>query len=413
MSARTGIRLLLPFVVLLTAAAVYFALVNSKSERERPALKEKIWQVGTVDAELRELSPTITLYGRIESPEQLQAAAPGGGIVESVFVRNGAHVKAGQRLVTMDRRDFEAALLQAEADLRDIDNQIAELKVRHQANLLSLETERNLLSLAEAEVERLVKLSQQNLSAETALNAARSEMGRQQLALTSRELDVDSYPSRLQILQARRDRARAQLDQARLAMSRSDLRAPFDAIISEVAVSAGDRVLLGQLLISLFPLEALEIRAHLPLNYINTVQQAISNGVQLEASVPRRTDLGRFPLMRLAGKAEATGIDVYFAIQSTDTQLRPGELLPLSLRLPLESGVFAVPYQAIYGNSRVYLVVDGRLRAVEVNMIGQTRDANDQVQVLIRSEEINPGDQISITHLPNAVSGLKVKSSGG
>ena len=249
MSARTGIWLLLPFVVLLTAAAVYFALVNSKSERERPALREKIWQVGTVDAELRELSPTITLYGRIESPEQLQAAAPGGGIVESVFVRNGAHVKAGQRLVTMDRRDFEAALLQAEADLRDIDNQIAELKVRHQANLLSLETERNLLSLAEAEVERLVKLSQQNLSAETALNAARSEMGRQQLALTSRELDVDSYPSRLQILQARRDRARAQLDQARLAMSRSDLRAPFDAIISEVAVSAGDRVLLGQLLI--------------------------------------------------------------------------------------------------------------------------------------------------------------------
>ena len=413
MRGRSSLKLFLPFLVLLAGGAIYFSLVNSKTEREKPALTEKIWQVETISAELQRLSPAITLYGRIESPEQLKAAAPGGGIVEKVFVRNGVRVEAGQQLVTMDPRDFEAALLQAEADLRDIDNQIAELRVTHQANLLALETERKLMTLAEAEVERLLKLAQQNLSAETALNAARSELGRQQLAVNSRELDVDSYPARLQILQARHDRGRAQLDQARLAMSRSDVRAPFDAIISEVAVAAGDRVSLGQLLISLFPLQALEIRAHLPINYIDSVQQAIANGNRLDASVVNRSDLGRFPVLRLAGEAEATGIDVYFAIDSIDTQLRPGELLPLSLRLPAESDVYAVPYQAIYGNSRIYLVVDGRLDAVEVQTIGQARDANDQVKVLIRSEKINPGDLISITHLPNAVSGLKVKTNGG
>ena len=412
MGTRAQLRILLPFVVLLMAGAVYFSLVNSKTERAKPALTEKVWQVETISAERREVSPAITLYGRIESPEQLKAAAPGGGIVEKGFVRNGARVARGQQLVTMDRRDFEAALLQAEADLRDIDNQIAELKVRHEANRLSLDTERDLLSLAAAEVERLVKLAQQNLSAETALNGARSELGRQQLAVNSRALDVDSYPARLQILVARRDRASAQLAQARLAMKRSDVRAPFDGIISEVAVSAGDRVSLGQLLISLFPLEALEIRAHLPVNYIDSVQQALASGIQLDASVVNRSDLGRFPVLRLAGEAEATGIDVYFAIDSADTQLRPGELLPLSLRLPAESGVFAVPYQAIYGNSRIYLVTDGRLRAVEVETVGQTRDASGRVSVLIRSTDIDNGDLISVTHLPNAVSGLKVKIDG-
>ncbi len=361
-------------------------------------------------ARQQDLSPSITLYGRIESPEQLKAAAPGGGIVKDVFVRNGARVSQGQQLVTLDRRDFEAALLQAEADVRDIDNQIAELEVRHQSNLASLETERNLLALADAEVERLVKLKQQNLSADTALNSARSEQGRQQLAVTSRALDVDSYPARLQILKARHDRGKAQLAQSRLAMSRADVRAPFDAIISEVAVSAGDRVSLGQLLISLFPVQALEIRAHLPLNYIDSVQQAIANGAQLEASVSNRSGLGRFPVLRLAGEAEATGIDVYFAVDSIDGQLRPGELLPLSLKLPAESGVYAVPYQAIYGNSRIYVVVEDRLQAIEVSSIGQTRDASGQVQVLIRSDAISPGDRISVTHLPNAVSGLKVKT---
>ena len=410
MKTRAKVRFILPFLVLLLSAAVYFSLVNSKTERPKPALSEKIWQIAVIKAQQQELSPTITLYGRIESPEQLQAAAPGGGIVEGVFVRNGDRVSPGQQLVTLDRRDFEAALLQAEADLRDIENQIAELKVRHQSNLASLETERKLLALADAEVERLVKLKQRNLSSDTALNSARTDQGRQQLAVTSRALDVDSYPARLQILMARHDRSKAQLAQARLAMSRADVRAPFDAIISEVAVSVGDRVSLGQLMISLFPVRALEIRAHLPLNYIDSVQQAIANGAQLEASVTNRSDLGRFPLTRLAGEAEATGIDVYFAVDSVDGQLRPGELLPLSLQLPAESNVYAVPYQAIYGNSRIYVVVEDRLQAIEVSSIGQTRDASGQVQVLIRSDAINSGDQISVTHLPNAVTGLKVKT---
>lgn len=409
MIARAQVKIILPFLVLLVAGVVYFSLVASKTERELPALSEKIWQIEVLPVRQQQLSPSVTLYGRIESPEQLKAAAPGGGIIEKVFVRNGARVKLDQPLVTMDRRDFAASQLQTEADLHDIDNQIVELKIRHKSNLAALKTERELMALANDEVERLLKLKQQNLSADTAINAARSELGRQSLAVTSRQLDVESYPAQLQILLARQDRARAMMDQARLAMTRSEIRAPFDAIISEVAVAAGDRVSLGQILISLFPINNLEIRAHLPANYIESVQLAISQGQELNASVANRGDLGLFPVQRLAGEAEATGIDVYFAVDAVAGQLRPGELLSLSLKLPAESGVFAVPYQAIYGNSRVYRVVEERLQAIDVITIGQARGDDGQALVLIRSSDIETGDLIAITHLPNAVSGLKVK----
>ncbi len=111
----------------------------------------------------------------------------------------------------------------------------------------------------------------------------------------------------------------------------------------------------------------------------------------------------------LAGEAEATGIDVYFAIGAVPAQLRPGELLPLSLMLPTEREVFAVPYQAIYGNSRIYRVDEDRLQAVDVRSIGQARAGDDRILVLIRSDDIESGDLIAITHLPNAVTGLKVK----
>jgi multidrug efflux pump subunit AcrA (membrane-fusion protein) len=411
MTARSQAKIVLPLLVLLLAVGIYYSLVASKTQRESPVLTEKIWQVEVIEVRQQTLSPTVTLYGRIESPEQLKAAAPGGGIVDRVYVRNGARVSKGDALVTLDKRDFNADLQQARADVRDIDSQIAELEVRHKSNLASLKTERELMTLAEDEVERLVALKKQKLSAETALNSAHSELARRKLAVTSRELEVDSYAARRQILKARQDRGKAQFEQAKLAMDRSEVRAPFDGIVSEVAVAAGDRVSLGQLLVSLFPLQTLEIRAHLAVNYIDSVQSAIARNEALFASVSGRSDLGRFPLLRLSGEAEATGIDAYFAVDNEAVQFRPGELLALALQLPAESGVFAVPYQAIYGNSRIYRVEEDRLQAIDVISIGQAR-TDEQVQVLIRSDTIVDGDRIAVTHLPNAVSGLKVQTGG-
>jgi multidrug efflux pump subunit AcrA (membrane-fusion protein) len=408
MTSRTGLKLLLPMLVLLLAGAAYYSLVSSKTQRDRPLLSEKVWQIQVIPAERRSLSPSVTLYGRVESPELLKAAAPGGGVVEGVFVRNGARVQRGDPLVSLDHRDFSAALLQAEAELRDIDNQIAELEIRHKSNQSALRTETKLLALADIEVSRLLELKKQKLSSDTALNSASSEQGRRQLAVTARQFEVDSYPARLRVLKARNDHSQAKLAETRLAMERSDLRAPFDALVSKVGVSAGDRVSLGQVLVTLFPVNALEIRAHLPTHYIESVQSALSRDQVLHARLANRDAKSRFALLRLAGEAEATGIDAYFATDSSTTQFRPGELLALSLLLPAHDGVFAVPYQAIYGNSRIYKVVDDRLQAVEVDTIGQARTEDQTVLVLIRSDQIEEGELIAATHLPNAVSGLKI-----
>ncbi|MFT5739754.1 MAG: HlyD family secretion protein, partial [Gammaproteobacteria bacterium] len=296
-------------------------------------------------------------------------------------------------------------------DLSDINNQIEELSIRHQSNQATLATERNLFALAKAEVDRLVKLQQQNLSNESAVNNARSTLGKQQLAVLSRQLEVESYPAKLEILKARRDFNRAKVAESSLAMERAQMKAPFDAVISQVFVADGDRVMLGQSLLSLFPLSSLEIRAHLPTAYVDQIRQAMSGGVTLTAGIEKRDELGKFILTRIAGRAETSGIDVYFKAQDTNSQLRPGELLPLSLHLPEMDNVIAIPYQAIYGNSVVYLMRQGRMQAIEVSSVGQQVNIEGQRILLIRSESIESGDHIIVTHLPNAVSGLKVTSS--
>jgi len=389
MRFRSIIKIILPVLIIAIAIGIFQHLKASKPERSKPVLKEKIWQVEVVSAKKRNLSPVLELYGRVESPELLQAAAPGAGIISDVLVQSGTRVTTGQTLVKMDNRDFEAALVQAESDLKDIENQIGELKIRHQSNLKALETELELLQLANEEVQRLVKLKAQNLTADTILSVARSARGRQQLVVYAREFEVESYPVQMGKLKARRDQNQAYLKQAQLMIERSTVLAPFDAVISSAPVSVGDRVATGQILVALYPVDSLEIRAHIPAQYIARIQHTLAQEITQWASI---------------------GIDAYFHAGEAAQELRPGALLPLSFKLPAEENVVAVPYQAIYGNSRLYLLYEGRLQGVDVKSIGQYLDTDGNSLLLVKSSQINNGDEIVVTHLPNAVSGLKVKS---
>ena len=410
MSSHPVIKIVLPIVVIAIAVGVFQHLKASKPERMKPELKEKVWQVEVISALRQNLSPHLGLYGRVESPELLQAAAPGAGVISEVLVQSGSKVSPGDLLVKMDIRDFETTRVQAESDLQDIENQIKELKIRHQSNRNALKTEKQLLQLAEDEVERLLKLKEQNLSADTILNIARSALGRQQLSVYSREYEVESYPVQLSKLEAKLNQSRANLEEARLMIERSEVFAPFEAVVSATPVSTGDRVATGEILVTLYPVDSLEIRAHIPARYIARIQESMSKGVAQIAGIALPGENLQLELVRLAGEAEPSGVDAYFQPTPSDAQLRLGDLLPLNYSLPTENEVIAVPYQAIYGNSRLYLLQQNRLKGVDVDAVGQYSDRHGNALLLVKSEQIKAHDKIVITHLPNAVSGLKVRS---
>ncbi|MFV2031787.1 MAG: efflux RND transporter periplasmic adaptor subunit [Gammaproteobacteria bacterium] len=410
MNNRSIAKILLPVVVIAIAAGVFQYLKGSKPERKTPELKEKVWQVEVIPAIVQSLRPSLTLYGSVESPELLQAAAPGAGIISKVLVQNGSRVNTGQLLIKMDRRDFQYELVQAESDLRDIENQISEIQIRNRSNQVALKTERELLQLAEQELQRMQKLRKQNLGSDSALNEARSTLGRQRLSEISRALEVESFPVQLAKLEAMRDRRQSKFRDANLMIERSEVTAPFDGVISATMVSVGDRVSTGQILISLYPADSLEIRAHIPARYITRIQQAMAEEITQYASITLADGNLQLALKRLAGEAKPSGVDAYFQAGQSSHGLRLGALLPLSLYLPAEDGVIAVPYQAIYGNSRLYLLKEDRLQGIEVESVGQYNDVDGTTKLLVKSPQINPGDQIVITHLPNAVNGLKVRS---
>ena len=415
MTFRKLLKILLPLVVIGIPGFIAFDMVNSKPVKKQPEPSEKIWQVEVMPVLRQSLSPSIILYGRVESPDQLKAAASGPGIVESVNISSGDIVSKGDVLVSLDRRDFRTQRILAEAELADLESQITELKIRHSSNIISLKTEQELLVLAEQEVTRMRKLKKSNLGSDTTLSEALNAQGRQQLSLQNRQFEVDSFPAKLKMLEARQKQARARLSEAELTIKRGSIVAPFDAVISSVPVSVGDRVATGDLLTSLYPLNSLEIRAHISNDFIDSIRAAITRGDSIKASLNRGEKSATFKLLRLSGEATATGIDAYFGSTANNPNLRPGELLTLTLSLPAVDDAIAVPFQAIYGNSRIYLNRENRLVGIDVETIGQIQDTkranNTEAQLLIRSENIQSNDEIVVTHLPNAVTGLKVRAA--
>jgi len=195
---------------------------------------------------------------------------------------------------------------------------------------------------------------------------------------------------------------------AQLDMERSKIIAPFNGFVENLLVATGDQVKENQVLLSFYPVEQLEVRAKIPAAFRYELQHALYQGKELTAITVIDGRPVQLKLDRLAGSADATGIDALFSFSGGRDLIRLGSMLSLSLNRPVTKQVIAVPFSAVYDNDRIYLLKNERLEGIKVNQLGRHSDKSGQYSQLISSPRIQAGDRIVITHLPNAMTGLRV-----
>lgn len=401
-------KVFLPILLLVLGMGGFAAL---KATRPKPPVvppKEPVWQVETLTVALAKVSPVLTLNGRVESPDQTRAAAPGVGRVLKVWVREGQGVAPGQVLLELDPRDFLPKVDQARGEVLELEAAIRSEELRHKADLDQLEQEKQLLASAAADVKRFEQLQKENFYSQTAVEQSRSNLARQNISLRTRELAIADHDARLLQLKARLLKARANLDQAELAAARARVTAPFAGFVAKVEVAEGDQVNTGQSLVSLYPAAGLEVRAKLPASRQDEFLAGLARGEKAQASASVGGEKLALRLIRTAGAADARGLDAFFALDGPASALRVGELVSLEVaRAPVENGV-AVPYTALYNGRRVYRVEAGRLKALDVEVLGEA--GGQPPRLLVKSPALKDGDVLLATHLPNAVGGLKVEA---
>lgn len=401
-------KIFLPLLLLALGIGGFAAL---KATRPLPPVappKEPVWRVETLVVSPHRSSPVLTLNGRVESPDQTKAAAPGVGRVLTVRVREGQRVAAGDPLLELDPRDFLPRVEQARGEVMELEAALRSEELRHKADLDQLEHEKRLLDAAAADVQRFEALQRENFYSQSAVEQSRANLARQNISLRTRELAIADHQARLAQLKARLLRARASLDQAELAATRARVVAPFAGFIAKVEVAAGDQVNTGQSLLTLYPAAALEVRAKLPANVQDEFLAMHATGGRARATAVVGGERLGFRLARLAAAADARGLDGFFVLETATAALRVGELVTLEVMRAAVDDVVKVPYAALFHGRQVYRVENGRLRAVEVDTVGEA--GGQPPMLLVSSPDLKEGDVLLATHLPNAVNGLKVEA---
>ncbi|MCB1798544.1 MAG: biotin/lipoyl-binding protein [Gammaproteobacteria bacterium] len=405
----------LPPLILLLAGAAAAALIASKPKPKPVTVAERAWLVAAETVAARRYRPGVTLYGRIESLWSSQLTAGVAADVREVAVVEGDRVAKGQVLVRLDDRDARLQLLQREAELRQAEARIAAEQLRHEANLETLPRERQLLALTRGEVARLQDLVTKKVGAQSQLDTARQAAEKQAIALSARQQAVDEHPSRLAEVEGVLARAAALRDQAILEVERCEVRAPFNGRIVEVMVSPGRRTRVGDPLVDLFDTDALVLRAQLPARHLPVVRAARAAGEPLivHGEIDGVSISGE--LRSLAGEATSGtgGVDGLFTVTTGADEVSQGRFVRLELALPETGGLVALPHEALYGTDRIYTIDEqSRMRPQRVERVGEWRDPDGDIRVLVRAVDLPDGARVVTTQLPAALDGLLVRVAG-
>jgi membrane fusion protein (multidrug efflux system) len=244
-----------PFVVVGLVVAIFAALVLDIIFRPRP----DVW---TDDA-------YVTVHYATIAPRI-------SGQVATVSVDDNDTVKVGQVLATLDPRDNQTAVASAEAALARDSAQFNEVSA-NLARQPSLIEERQddvasagaKLAFAQANARRYGNLAATGAGSLQEHQQADTTLQQDQASLDSAQASLDAARRELTVLTAQRSAAEAtvkldhaQLDQARLNLSYTQILAPIDGTVGERSVQVGNYVSPGTTLMTVVPLDQVYIEAN-------------------------------------------------------------------------------------------------------------------------------------------------------
>ena len=397
-----------PRVILGTVLAIILLAVF-KPPADTQDVSEHFDRVRYVLAEPAARAPQIQLFGRVQSPRAASLTAVVTANVAEIPVRAGNRVSQGDLMIQLD--DTEAALARdrAKAARDEARAQLDTTRLRYDSDKQNLVLEKKLASLATDNLERLQSLRGKNLVSQTQLDQAEEAKARADLSLAQRQLSVNDFRNELARMEARLASAEAQLKQAEIDLGRTRVDAPFDGTVTNVAVAPGERVRPGEPLISLFADTELEVRAQIPDRHLPAIREGLMQG-DLAASTQLEGQTLALHLKRLAGDAMDArgGIDGLFEFADGVPAAALGRPITITLTLPKQDQLLALPATALHGLDRLYRIDDdNRLQRVEAEIVGESMDGN-QSQLLLKAPQLRQGERIMTTQLPQAIVGLPV-----
>jgi membrane fusion protein, multidrug efflux system len=302
------------------------------------------------------------------------------GQVATVPVDDNDVVKTGQVLATLDPRDSEAALEAAEAAVARDRSQLDEISATTSRQRSIIEEQRAAvasararLAFAQANARRYGNLAttgagtmQEHQQADTTLEQGQATLDSAQASLDAARRQLDVLKARISATEAAAKADEARLQQARLNLSYTQIRAPIDGMVGERSVQVGNYVGPGTTLMTVVPLDQVYIEA----NYREVELLHVHGGQPVTIHV----DAYDIDL-------EGTVVGVPAASGAAFAPIAPnnatGNFTKIVQRLPVK--IMVTPGQPLAKLLRVGLSVETTIHTGLEDVVGEQRRSSDRV----------------------------------
>ena len=406
--ARFGV----PLLILAVSAGVAGYLKVTRSTISPTPPTERVWTVATQVATITNIRPEVRLFGEIVSGRtvDLRAEVAGKIVQATANLVEGGTVRAGEVVAHIDPFDYEAAVRQREAELVEARGRLRELEAQIEGARSLLKGDVEQVALRRRDVERRAQLKGSGAGTAKAADDA-------QLALSEAEQRRIDRAKEISRLEAVMDQQRAAIDRLEVALlrakrdlSQSRIIAPFGGFLQSVETVEGKWVNTGDRVARLIDADRLEAKF-----YVSRGQfRRLMAGGGFEARPARVSWRGRADgrpytafIDRVGSEIDPAtgGVNLYARIETggTATVLRPGAFVEVQIADRVYERVVRLPATAVYDDTRIYVVRDGRLEAKSVDIVARVGG-----DVLIAGA-VAEGDRIVTTRFPEIAPGLKVR----
>ena len=327
-----------PATAALMVAAVLLA-ASACSRSTTASLTAPTVPVSVATVEQKTVPVEVRGIGSVEAYSTVSIKAQVAAELTAVHFQEGQDVRAGDLLFSLDRRPFEAALRQAEANLaRDI----AQAEQAH------------------AQARRYVQLREEGVAAEA---------------------QTEQFEAEARALDATVQADRAAVERARLNLEYCTIRSPLDGRTGRLMVNVGNLVKASDdpALVVINQITPIYASFALPEQYLGDVKKYMAAGtLKVEAAGrddPARSERGRVSFVDNTVDTTTGTIRLKGVFPNAEKRLWPGQFVDVVLTLTETPNAIVVPAQALQESQAgefVYVVkADGTVDSRPVET-GQT-----------------------------------------
>ena len=290
----------------LVVALIAVLAANPKPAEKTAVDREKAVAVRTRQVEPRPVADVVKLPGRIEPLQEAHLGAQRAGQVVERLADKGQVVKAGEILLRLDSRLWDAA--------------------RRRAEIVARDTARDLKRWKELEKTGAVAVS-----------------------------DYEA-------IQRRQEAAEIALEEAQVMLAQCEVCAPFSGVIVDRMVEVGDYANEGQAVFRVVRLDRVKVAFDVPEQDVGALQAGKQMSFTL-AAVPNREFTGEISFLSSQAARESNSFPVELEADNADGALKAGMIAEVALVRRQRAGAVVVPLAAVIprkGEHYVFTVENGR-----------------------------------------------------